>query len=99
MTIRDAIETADSEANNAAINLSIEDSDESEGPPIAELNHISVGSPLQPILLSEVEQQHSDNSSFTRFRRKVNDALQNIVGRSINTSEDRHVSNPIFFTV
>lgn len=87
MTIREGIEILD----NKQINLQVQEAEDGlgESDTNAEtLVHISIGSPLKSILLSEVEQQHSNDSAFLGFRKKANIALKAIISSSFENDSD-----------
>lgn len=94
MSIQEAIETFDSAQEAAAVAAStLEDSEGSINPgPNQEFRRIFIGSPLQPICLSEIMAQHTNKLYFTSFLKKANTALVTIANAHLNLTEDHKVS-------
>lgn len=47
--------------------------------PVEYVAHISVGSALKPVSVTDIEASHSDDSAFQSFRTKLTDSLQLIL--------------------
>lgn len=83
MAIREAIEVFDSSRNDSAVE---EENLEVEGP---DMLHVSVGSPLPPTVLSQVEHLHSNDPAFSGLRKKVNATLRNIIANNDEPANKR----------